>query len=82
MVCSVGKNMQMLFVSVGILLNCKIYRYSMCTYMCMVQVENFRQINCMNKIIHQNVNSNVANLEKGIPGSAKREESILIVLAG
>lgn len=68
MVCSVGKNMQMLFVSVGILLNCKIYRYSICIYMYMVQVENFRQIDCMNKIIHQNVNSNVADLEKGISG--------------
>ena len=82
MVSSVGKNMQMLLVSVGILLNCKIYRYSICIYMYMVQVGNFRQINFMNKIIHQNVNSNVADLEKGTPGSAKREESILIVLAG
>lgn len=68
MVCSVGKNTQMLFVSVGILLNCKIYRYSICIYMYMVQVENFRQIDCMNKIIHQNVNSNVADLEKEISG--------------
>ena len=77
MVCPVGKNMQMLLVSVGILLNCKIYRYSICIYTYMVLVENFRQITCMNKIIHQNVNSNVADLEKGTLGSVKPEESIL-----
>lgn len=41
---------------------------------------NFRQKNCMNKIIYQNVSSNVLDLEKGTPGSVKPVESILCLL--